>query len=73
MVFNSPDPKPFQDALRKTDFYPEMKKKSGEEAWALLEKYVGDLRLEHRPSSLAVATARRRGSAQPANQKRKCR
>jgi TRAP-type transport system periplasmic protein len=43
MVFNAPDPKPFQDALRKTDFYPEMKKKSGEQAWALLEKYVGVL------------------------------
>jgi TRAP-type transport system periplasmic protein len=43
MVFSAPDPKPFQEALRKTDFYPEMKKKSGEEAWALLEKYVGNL------------------------------
>ena len=43
MVFNSPDPKPFQDALRKTDFYPQMKKKSGEKAWALLEKYAGEL------------------------------
>jgi TRAP-type transport system periplasmic protein len=43
MVFNSPDPKPFQDALRKTDFYQEMKKKSGEKAWALLEGYVGNL------------------------------
>jgi TRAP-type transport system periplasmic protein len=43
MVFNSPDPKPFQDALRKTDFYPQMKKKSDEKAWALLEKYAGEL------------------------------
>ena len=43
MVFNSPDPKPFQDALRKTDFYSEMKNKSGDKAWALLEKYVGNL------------------------------
>jgi TRAP-type C4-dicarboxylate transport system substrate-binding protein len=43
MVFNSPDPKPFQDALRKTDFYAEMKKKSGDKAWALLEQYVGPL------------------------------
>jgi TRAP-type transport system periplasmic protein len=43
MVFNSPDPKPFQDALRKTDFYSEMKNKSGDKAWALLEKYVGAL------------------------------
>ena len=38
-----PDPKPFQEALRKTDFYQEMKKKSGEKAWALLEGYVGNL------------------------------
>jgi len=43
MVFNSPDPKPFQNALRKTDFYSEMKNKSGEKAWALLEKSVGNL------------------------------
>jgi TRAP-type transport system periplasmic protein len=43
MVFNSPDAKLFQDALRKTDFYSEMKKKSGEKAWGLLEKYVGNL------------------------------
>ena len=43
MAFNSPDPKPFQDALRKTDFYAEMKNKSGDKAWALLEKYAGDL------------------------------
>jgi tripartite ATP-independent transporter DctP family solute receptor len=43
MIFNSPDAKLFQDALRKTDFYPEMKKKSGEKAWGLLEKYVGNL------------------------------
>jgi len=43
MVFNSPDPKLFQDALRQTDFYPEMKKKSGDKAWTLLEKYAGEL------------------------------
>jgi TRAP-type transport system periplasmic protein len=43
MVFNSPDPKAFQDALRKTDFYKEMKNKSGDKAWALIEKYVGAL------------------------------
>jgi tripartite ATP-independent transporter DctP family solute receptor len=43
MVFNAPDAKLFQDALRKTDFYPEMKKKSGEKAWGLLEKYAGNL------------------------------
>jgi len=37
MAFNSPDPKPFQDAPRKTDFYKEMKGKSGDEPWAPLE------------------------------------
>jgi tripartite ATP-independent transporter DctP family solute receptor len=43
MRFNSPDPKLFQDALLKTDFYSEMKTKSGDKAWALLEQYVGPL------------------------------
>ena len=43
MAFNSPDPKPFQDALLKTDFYSEMRAKSSDKAWALLEKYVGPL------------------------------
>jgi TRAP-type transport system periplasmic protein len=43
MVFNSPDTKAFQDVLRKAGFYPDMKEKSGETAWALLEKYVGPL------------------------------
>ena len=43
MIFNSPDLKPFQDALRKTDFYSAMKQKSGDKAWALLEQYVGAL------------------------------
>jgi TRAP-type transport system periplasmic protein len=43
MVFNSPDLKSFQDALRKTDFYAQMKNKSGDQAWALLERYVGNL------------------------------
>ncbi len=43
MTFNSPDAKLFQDALRKTDFYTQMKKKSGDKAWALLQGYVGNL------------------------------
>ena len=43
MVINSPDPKLFQDALRKTTFYKDMKSKSGDKAWALLEKSVGNL------------------------------
>jgi TRAP-type transport system periplasmic protein len=43
MVFNSPDPQPFRDVLRETGFYPEMKAKAGNHAWALLQKYVGNL------------------------------
>jgi tripartite ATP-independent transporter DctP family solute receptor len=43
MVFNTPDIKPFQEVLKKAGFYGEMKKKSGDKAWALLEKYVGPL------------------------------
>jgi tripartite ATP-independent transporter DctP family solute receptor len=43
MVFNTPDTAPFRDVLRKAGFYGEMKKKSGDKAWALLEKYVGQL------------------------------
>jgi TRAP-type transport system periplasmic protein len=43
MIFNMPDTKPFQEVLRKAGFYSDMKKKSGDKAWALLEKYVGGL------------------------------
>ena len=43
MVFNSPDIRSFQDALRKSGFYADMKKESGDQAWALLEQYVGPL------------------------------
>jgi tripartite ATP-independent transporter DctP family solute receptor len=43
MTFNSPDLKPFRDALSKSGFYPEMKKTAGEKAWGLLERYVGPL------------------------------
>jgi TRAP-type C4-dicarboxylate transport system substrate-binding protein len=43
MVFNSPDTKPFQDELRKSGFYADMKTESGDQAWALLEQYVGPL------------------------------
>src|SRR6476661_4548431 len=41
MTFNAPDTKPFRDALSKSGYYPDMKKASGDKAWALLEKYVG--------------------------------
>jgi TRAP-type transport system periplasmic protein len=43
LTFNTPDTKPFQAALRKSGFYPDVKKKMGDEAWALLEKYTGPL------------------------------
>ncbi|HZT89031.1 MAG TPA: TRAP transporter substrate-binding protein [Stellaceae bacterium] len=43
LVFNTPDIKPFRDALRDSGFYPDMKKQLGDQAWALLEKYVGSL------------------------------
>jgi TRAP-type C4-dicarboxylate transport system substrate-binding protein len=43
LVFNTPDIKPFQEVLKKAGFYGDMKKKSGDKAWALLEKYVGPL------------------------------
>jgi TRAP-type transport system periplasmic protein len=43
MAFNKPDSKPFQDVLRQSGFYPDMKKNPGDEAWGLLQKYVGTL------------------------------
>lgn len=43
MVFNTPNTEPFQEVLKKAGFYDEMKKKSGDKAWGLLEKYVGPL------------------------------
>lgn len=43
MTFNTPDVKPFQEVLKKAGFFGEMKKKSGDKAWGLLEKYVGPL------------------------------
>jgi TRAP-type transport system periplasmic protein len=43
LTFNKPDTKPFQEALRKAGFYPDVKKQMGDEAWKLLEKYTGPL------------------------------
>jgi tripartite ATP-independent transporter DctP family solute receptor len=43
MVFNTPDPAPFRAMLSKSGFYAEWRKKYGEEAWAMLEKYTGKL------------------------------
>jgi len=43
MVFNQPDPAPFRDKLRSAGFYAEWKGKYGDEAWATLEKFTGNL------------------------------
>ena len=43
LTFNTTDPAPFRDTLRKAGFYTEWKGKFGEQAWALLEKSVGKL------------------------------
>ena len=43
LVFNSPDKKPFREALTKAGFYTEWKQKYGPEAWTVLEKYSGPL------------------------------
>ncbi|HEY1798678.1 MAG TPA: TRAP transporter substrate-binding protein [Stellaceae bacterium] len=43
LTFKTPDTKPFQEALKKSGFYPDMKKEMGDQAWALLEKYTGSL------------------------------
>jgi TRAP-type transport system periplasmic protein len=43
LVFNNVNVDPFRVALRKAGFYDEWRKKFGEEAWHLLEKYVGRL------------------------------
>jgi len=43
LAFNSPEMKPFREALVKSGFYLDMKKTAGDKAWALLEKYVGAL------------------------------
>jgi TRAP-type transport system periplasmic protein len=43
MVFNTPDSAPFREALAKSGFYAQWKKTYGEDAWGVLEKYVGKL------------------------------
>lgn len=43
LIFNQPDTAPFRAELSKSGFYPEIKAKVGDQAWALLEKYVGPL------------------------------
>jgi TRAP-type C4-dicarboxylate transport system substrate-binding protein len=43
MVFNTPQPQPFRETLRKAGYYATWKTKYGNEAWALLEKFSGPL------------------------------
>jgi tripartite ATP-independent transporter DctP family solute receptor len=43
MTFNRPDIAAFRASLQKAGFYAEWRKKFGDEAWALLEKYTGKL------------------------------
>jgi TRAP-type transport system periplasmic protein len=43
MIFNTPEVEPFRALARKNGFYVDMKKKMGDEAWTLLEKYSGKL------------------------------
>lgn len=43
MTVLTPDVEPFRERLRAVGFYEEWKRKFGEQAWALLEKYAGKL------------------------------
>ena len=43
LIFNTPDLAAFKAALGKTDFYKKARAKFGDEAWALLQKYAGDV------------------------------
>ncbi len=43
MTFVDPDRQAFRDALNKTSFYSDWKKRFGEQAWSTLEKYTGKL------------------------------
>ena len=43
MEFNTTDAEVFRAKLREAKFYEEWKKKFGDDAWALLEKYTGKL------------------------------
>jgi tripartite ATP-independent transporter DctP family solute receptor len=41
LAVNTPDKQPFRDALKAAGFYEEWRKRYGDEAWAVLEKYSG--------------------------------
>jgi TRAP-type transport system periplasmic protein len=43
MVFNSADPEPFHTVLKQSGFYEQWRKIFGDDAWAVMESYVGHL------------------------------
>ena len=43
MVFNTPDPAPFRAILQRDGFYDQWRKTFGEDAWQVMESYVGRL------------------------------
>jgi tripartite ATP-independent transporter DctP family solute receptor len=43
MVFNTTDPEPFRVILKRDGFYGQWRKTFGEEAWGVMESYVGKL------------------------------
>ena len=43
LVFNTPDLQSFKNVLKRNKFYEEWRKRYGEQAWGLLEKYAGSL------------------------------
>lgn len=43
MAFNSTDPKPFREVLKKSGFYAEWQKKYGAQGWSILSRYAKDL------------------------------
>lgn len=43
LAFNTPDPAPIRDALRRAGFYASWKEKYGDKAWGLLEQAAGSL------------------------------
>ena len=43
LAFNTPQPEPIREALRKAGFYASWKEKYGDKAWALLEQAAGRL------------------------------
>ena len=43
LTFNTPDPAPIRDALRRAGFYAGWKEKYGDKAWGLLEQAAGSL------------------------------